>query len=106
MPALKAGLLVFVSLVFIAPIAQAQTNTGQIQGVVKDQVGAVIPGVTVTATHLASNLKVERVTDESGQYLFPSLAVGDYTLSASVTGFQQVTKTGIELRIGPTSSMV
>src|ERR1700754_1241801 len=100
MPSLKAGLLVFVALFCVAPVVQAQTNTGQIQGLVKDQTGAVIPGVTVTATHVASNIKVERVTDGSGQYLFPSLAVGEYTLSASVTGFQQVTKTGIELRIG------
>ncbi|HJU56599.1 MAG TPA: carboxypeptidase-like regulatory domain-containing protein [Pyrinomonadaceae bacterium] len=88
------------ALFFIAPVIRAQTNTGQLQGLVKDQAGAVIPGVTVTATHVASNLKVERVTDESGQFLFPSLAVGEYTLSASLTGFKQLTKTGIDLRIG------
>lgn len=100
MPSLTAVLVSCVTLLIITSVVHAQTNTGQIQGVVKDQNGAVIPGVTVTATHVASKLRVERITDESGQYLFPSLAVGDYTLAASVTGFKQITKTGIELRIG------
>jgi len=89
-----------IALFFIAPVVCAQTNTGQIQGLVKDQNGAVVPGATVTATHVGSKLKVERITDESGQFLFPSLAVGEYTVSASITGFAQLTKTGIDLRIG------
>jgi hypothetical protein len=87
-------LLCFIILCFAAPSALAQTNTGQIEGVVRDQSGAVIPAATVTATHVASNLKVERVTDSSGAFLFPALAVGAYTLSVSANGFKQLTKTG------------
>src|SRR6201988_5227262 len=98
LPSQIAGVLL--ALFIIAPVIRGQTNTGQIQGLVKDQAGAVVPGVTVTATHVASNSKVERLTNESGEFLFPSLAVGEYTLSASVTGFKQITKTGIDLRIG------
>src|ERR1700752_1529866 len=93
LPSQIAGVLL--ALFIIAPVIRGQTNTGQIQGLVKDQAGAVVPGVTVTATHVASNSKVERLTNESGEFLFPSLAVGEYTLSASVTGFKQITKTGI-----------
>jgi hypothetical protein len=96
----KCPLLCLIVIFLSAPVASAQTNTGQIEGVVRDQAGAVIPGATVTATHVASNLKVERATDSSGAFLFPSLAVGAYTLSVSSAGFKQITKTGIELRIG------
>jgi hypothetical protein len=96
----KPLLLCLIALFFSVTIAFAQTNTGQIEGVVRDQTGAVIPGATVMATHVASNLKVVRVTDSSGGFLFPSLAVGEYELSISSTGFKQLTKTGIDLRIG------
>jgi hypothetical protein len=82
------------------PVAFAQTNTGQIEGVLWDQSRALIPGATVTATHVASNIQVVRVTDSSGEFLFPSLAIGEYTLSVSSPGFKQLTKTGIDLRIG------
>ena len=96
----KRLLLCLIALVPIGPAVCGQTNTGQIEGLVRDQAGAVIPGVTVTVTHIASNLKVERVTNSSGEFLFPSLAVGEYELSASAAGLKQLTKTGIVLRIG------
>lgn len=87
-------------LFFSVQVAFAQTNNGQIEGVLRDQSRAVVPGAIVTATHVASNIQVVRVTDSSGEFLFPSLAVGEYTLSVSSPGFRQLTKTGIELRIG------
>ena len=89
-----------------APIVFAQTNTGQIKGVVRDRAGAVIPGATVTVTNVASNIKVERVTDTSGAYLFPSLQIGECTISVSATGFKQLTKTGIDLQIGQVIDLV
>lgn len=101
----KRLLLCLVILFLGASGVVAQTNTGQIEGVVRDQAGAVIPGASVTATHVASNLKVDRVTDGSGAFLFPSLAVGEYTLAVSSNGFKQLTKTGIELRIGQVISL-
>lgn len=87
------------------PAAFAQTNTGQIEGVLRDQSGAVVPGATVTATHVASNVQTVRVTGSDGEFLFPSLAVGEYTLSVSAAGFRQLTKTGIDLRIGQVISL-
>jgi hypothetical protein len=71
-------------------VAFAQANTGQIKGVIRDHTGAVIPGANVTATSVATGLSVERVTDSSGEFVFPSLAVGEWKLSASATGFKQL----------------
>ena len=73
-------LLCLVALCGGVPVTFAQTNTGQIAGVVRDPSRAFIPGATVTATHLASHTQVRRVTDSAGAFLFPSLAVGEYTL--------------------------
>lgn len=85
---------------FNAAISLAQTNSGQIKGVVKDHNGAAIPGATVIVINNASNIKVVRETGPAGEFLFSSLRVGESTVSVSAPGFKQFTKTGIELRIG------
>jgi hypothetical protein len=94
------GVLCLIAFCFIMPIASAQTNTGQIKGVVRDNAGAVVPGASVAVTHVATKIRVDRVTDSAGQFLFPSLAVGECEVSVSASGFTQLIKTGIELRIG------
>ena len=43
--------------------AGAQTNTGEIAGIVRDSQGGVLPGATVSAEHLASGTIVERTSD-------------------------------------------
>jgi len=65
-----AGLLLGEQCVF------AQYNTAEIDGVVKDAQGGVLPGATVTAVHLASGQRVVRITDEVGRFFLPALQVG------------------------------
>lgn len=83
-----------------AAASSAQTNTGQIKGIVRDGSGALVPGATVAITHVATRVKVERTTDSSGEFLFPSLAVGACELAISANGFKKLIKTGIDLRLG------
>jgi hypothetical protein len=83
-----------------ASLVLAQTNTGQIKGVLRDGTHAVIPGANITATSVANGLSFARVTDAGGQFVFPSLAVGEWTLSASASGFKQLIRRGINLRLG------
>jgi hypothetical protein len=92
--------LTVLSMVMCASIAFAQSNTGQIKGVLRDHTRAVIPGANVTATNVATGWTVTRVTDTSGEFVFPSLAVGDWTVTAVATGFRQVIKPGIVLQLG------
>jgi carboxypeptidase family protein len=80
--------------------AWAQTNTGEIQGVVKDASGAVLPGAMVTVVQLGTGVTVERRTDERGLYFIPGLPVGEYTVRASLDGFKVVTQSGIILQVG------
>ena len=83
----------FVVLVPVAAFAQAA-----ITGVVKDDSGAVLPGVTVEA---ASPALIERVrtvvTDGSGQYAIENLRPGAYAVTFTLPGFSVVRRDGIEL---------
>ncbi len=78
----------------------AQYNTAEISGTVKDPQGGVLPGVTVTATHLVSGLVVERVSDGDGRFFLPALPVGDYNITAELSGFRQFVQKGLTLRVG------
>ena len=83
-----------------APALMAQETTGAIEGVVKDPGGAVLPGATVELTGPPG--KVVVVTDERGEYRFPRLPSGRYTVAASLAGF--VTQTAnIDLTVGITN---
>lgn len=83
--------------VFAVP-AYAQRNTGDILGSVKDSSGGVLPGVTITVTHLGTGLVRTVVTNESGDYVVPSLPIGQYEVAAELPGFQKASVTGVTLQ--------
>jgi hypothetical protein len=94
------SLFVTGTLILLASTGFAQYNTAEISGVVKDAQGGVLPGVTVTALHVASGLRVERTTDEAGRFFLRSLPVGEYTLSIELRGFKPFTQNGLMLAVG------
>ncbi|MGA9186499.1 MAG: carboxypeptidase regulatory-like domain-containing protein [Candidatus Acidiferrales bacterium] len=71
--------------------------TGSISGIVSDPSGSVVPGASVTATNTATGVQATVQTDGAGFYSFPDLAVGDYNLVVSQTGFKSYTKNGIHI---------
>ena len=62
--------------------------TAQISGTVRDQSGAVLPGVEITATQSETGISRSTVSNETGSYVLPNLAVGPYRLEASLPGFR------------------
>ena len=77
--------------------ATAQTFTGGVRGAVSDANG-VIPGVTVVLMNEGTNIARDVVTNASGQYSFPAVAPGTYTLRIELAGFKTHESRG--LRIG------
>jgi hypothetical protein len=75
----------------------AQFDNGQIGGVVRDAAGLHIPGVTVTATNEGNGQQRVTVSNGEGQYVFPSLLVGTYTIGAELAGFSRSVITGVRL---------
>jgi outer membrane receptor protein involved in Fe transport len=82
-----------------APQASAQIDTAAIVGTVVDQSGAVLPGVTVTATQAATGVTSSTVTNASGQFVFPSLRVGVYAVSAELAGFKRAVRSQVRLNV-------
>src|SRR5262245_2444967 len=77
--------------------------TAQISGSVKDQSGAVLPGVEVTATQTETGITRNTVTNETGSYVLPTLPVGPYRLEAGLPGFRTFVQTGIVLQVNSTA---
>jgi Carboxypeptidase regulatory-like domain len=73
--------------------------TAQISGTVKDQTGAVLPGVEITATHTDTSIVRTAITNETGSYVLPNLAVGPYRLEAALPGFRSFAQSGIVLQV-------
>lgn len=83
-------------------VASAQT-LGEITGEVKDQSGAVVPAVPVTATNTGTNVSRTTNTNDAGVYSFPSLVPGTYQVKVEAPGFQASLRTGIELQVQQTA---
>jgi len=79
----------------------AQTNTGEVRGVIRDATGGVIPSTSVSARHPETGLLVARVTDSEGRFFFPGLQPGQWEITASVPGFETLTQR-VPLEIGRT----
>jgi len=95
-------IVVAVSLVGQALPAFAQSaTTGLIRGTVTDPQGAVLPGVTVIARSpaLIGGQQVT-VTNGEGNYRFPALNPGEYTLEAQLAGFRPVLQENVIVLLG------
>jgi hypothetical protein len=80
----------------------AQTS-GEITGDVRDQSGAAIPNVPVTATNSATNVSRATSTNDAGIYSFPNLIPGIYQVKVAAPGFEPFVKTNIQLQVQQTA---
>src|SRR5262249_47030809 len=79
--------------------------TAQISGTVRDQSGAVLPGVEVVATQTDTGIARTAITNETGSYILPNLAIGPYRLEAGLPGFRTYAQTGIVLQVNSNPSI-
>jgi hypothetical protein len=73
--------------------------TAQISGAVKDQTGAILPGVEVTVIQTETGQRRSVPTSETGAYILSNLPLGPYRLEASLPGFRTYVQTGIVLQV-------
>ncbi|MGD9904978.1 MAG: carboxypeptidase regulatory-like domain-containing protein [Vicinamibacterales bacterium] len=83
----------------------AQRTTGDIRGVITDESGAVLPGVTVTLRGPAVQGAPVAVSNELGVYRFPNLAPGVYEIEVELAGFANKKQTGIQVSLGATQEV-
>ncbi|HWW87292.1 MAG TPA: carboxypeptidase regulatory-like domain-containing protein [Vicinamibacterales bacterium] len=90
---------------FCPSFALAQLAQGELRGVVADESGAVLPGVTVTATNLETGTSRTTTTGSSGDYLMPAMPLGSYKMTAELPGFGTVVREGFRLGVGESVSI-
>ena len=86
-----------VSLLLLSGIATAQTISGVISGQVVDSQGRVLPGAQITLTETATTTSISTTTNNSGNFTFPVVKPGTYTVTAEKSGFQTFVKKGLTL---------
>jgi hypothetical protein len=84
--------------------AAAQTSA-TLAGRVEDTNGHVLPGVTVTATHVDTSAVRTLVTDAGGRFTFSGLPAGEYRLRAEIAGFRPLVRTGVRLTVAQEASI-
>ena len=106
----RVGRSVFVALIvlILSPALTAPAwaqATAELNGRVTDSSGAVLPGVTVTATQTATGLVRSVATDGDGNYIISNLPTGPYRLEVSLQGFKSYVQTGLVLTVGATPTV-
>ncbi len=100
----RLGRLACLLLVLAAPASAQQDAT--ITGLVTDNSGAVLPGVSVTARSPALQVpQAVAVTDERGEYRLAPLPIGTYEVAYELAGFQLVRREGVRLTAGFTARL-
>lgn len=94
---ISAGVGVFPS------AGRAQVVGAAVSGTVHDETGAALPNASVVIRSVETGAERKLITDSDGRYAAPSIAVGNYTVSASKEGFATETRTGIDLVVGQAS---
>ncbi|MGC4051917.1 MAG: TonB-dependent receptor [Paludibaculum sp.] len=86
----------------LALSALAQTDRGGIAGSVTDQIGAAIPGVSITATQLDTNAAFKATSNDAGEFNLPSLPLGAYKVLVEKQGFKSAAHEGVRIEAGAT----
>lgn len=85
-------------LISLSSLAQTAT-TGAIIGTITDASGAVIANAEVELTSVGSTQSTKQVTNDAGQYIFPSVLPGNYTLAVIAKGFRKANITDIKVDV-------
>lgn len=85
------------SLTMLAASAIAQDYRGRVQGVITDNSGGALPGVSVTLVNTATNVMATRVTDGEGRYVFDFVEPGAYSVTGELSGFKKADQRNVRV---------
>lgn len=98
----KLAALTLAVLALSVPAFAQTAATGNIDGVVTDATGAVLPGVAVVVRNTETNVTREAVTDEGGRYRAAALQPGTYEITVKLAGFEAPPITNVAVLVGQT----
>ena len=82
-----------------ACLLYSQAVNGSLVGTILDSSGASLPNATVTVTETNTGITRSTHTNESGNYSFPDLAPGKYTVAAEQAGFKRASRTDVDILV-------
>src|SRR5207237_4034837 len=95
------GVVAFISMGAVSLAVAQSVASGTIEGTVKDESNAVLPGVTITVTSPQLQVgQLVQVSDAAGSYKFVDLPAGTYRLKAELTGFTTSIREDLRLTVG------
>jgi len=95
-----AVLLGVLMLITVQQSLRAQGNSSSIQGTVVDSTGAMLPGADVKLTNVHTGVVLKTQTGATGNYSFPSVLIGLYSLQVSKQGFADYTISQFNVVVG------
>ena len=96
-----AGVFLLVATVLVSVPGWSQTTTVRLMGTAVDESGAVLPGVSVTISSAALIGGAQaKASDNRGEFVFLSLAPGDYTVHAVIQGFVTQERNPVKVPLG------
>ena len=97
---LSAAMLALLFMLTAALPAFGQATTGSISGVVNDPSGATIAGANVSIRNVETGTTFNATTNESGEYNFPQIPPGTYTMNVEASGFKKAVANNIVVELG------
>src|ERR1700742_3161996 len=91
------GLAILLLLLCLGIAAHAQTNSGVVLGRVVDQSGAVVPGASVKLTEQQTNVALTTKALSNGDFVFPVVQPGTYTITVEAPSFKQLVSNNLVL---------
>ncbi|MFN0105902.1 MAG: carboxypeptidase regulatory-like domain-containing protein [Bryobacteraceae bacterium] len=97
----RVTLLALVFIGWVPPLeAQATLGAAAVAGTVRDEQKLRVPGARILLTEKLKNLVREAVSDDSGEFLFPSVTAGGYKMEVSKAGFTTTAMDDLHVEIG------
>src|SRR5258708_5476211 len=94
--------LSYLILIALTACLYGQAVNGSLVGTVTDTSGAVMPDAKVTILEVNTGVSRSATTSDSGNYVFPDLTPGTYTLTVAQKGFKQVSRERIDVLVNTT----
>jgi hypothetical protein len=85
--------------IFALSLSGHAQSFGQVTGLVTDPSGSIILGATITITNSQTNVARTTTTNSDGDYTFPALLPGVYSVEAEKTGFEKAVREGVDLQV-------
>jgi len=102
---LAVGILVVVMMMPVGSALQAQSTKVELSGTVKDPAALAVEGADVKLLNMGTGAERAYVTASNGEYHFFGLQPGSYTLIVTKTGFTELRREGLTLRVGDNVSL-